>query len=103
MTIPLFFGDARRSLLIRSWSVPQGRGTDKQANAIEQKCKPKGDSTPDDLAALNKSSVGILNPRPVWSQQELGVISPRSLPPFACLFVNNLVGLNAVEVFHVRS
>ncbi|MEH1853741.1 MAG: hypothetical protein V7L11_19165 [Nostoc sp.] len=28
MTIPLFCGDARRGLVIRSRSVPQGRGTD---------------------------------------------------------------------------
>ncbi|MEH1779791.1 MAG: hypothetical protein V7K67_23585 [Nostoc sp.] len=28
MTIPLFCGDAGRSLVIRSRSVPQGRGTD---------------------------------------------------------------------------
>lgn len=36
MTIPLFFGDTRRSLRIRSRSVPQGRGMDKQANVIVQ-------------------------------------------------------------------
>ncbi|MEH1769204.1 MAG: hypothetical protein V7L27_31230 [Nostoc sp.] len=59
--------------------------------------KSSGDSTPDDLAALKESPVGVLNPCPLWSQQEINSaeltssstscptladsLTPRYLPP----------------------
>ncbi|MEH2050847.1 MAG: hypothetical protein V7K70_14140 [Nostoc sp.] len=49
--------------------------------------KSSGDSTPDDLAALKESPVGVLNPCPLWSQQETNstelASSPTSCPTLA--------------------
>ncbi|MFN6482208.1 MULTISPECIES: hypothetical protein [unclassified Nostoc] len=84
MTIPLFSGDAGRSLLIRSRSLPQGRDTD---NYSEADRRQEANSTA--LASL----------------QALSSFSPAFFNK-----INNSFGLNAVnlqialdEVFHVRS
>jgi hypothetical protein len=97
MTISLFFGDAARSFLIRSRSVPQGRGMDSYGEVSRrQEAEGKG----------LQYSLGCFSTREAArSQPVLGNLAPEVADK-----INNLVGLNAAnlqlatyEVFHVRS
>ncbi|WP_335029978.1 hypothetical protein [Nostoc sp.] len=108
MTIPLFCGDAGLSLLIRSRSVPQGRGMDsygeegrrqdsvavairlppafvveggRRQEAGGRRSKSVGVESPTDLEPVNSCSVGVLNPCSLWSR---AVVTECSFPPASC-------------------
>lgn len=110
MTIYLFFGDARRSLFIRSRSVPQGKGTDsygeegkrQDSAAVASPRSPAG-------GRRLQYSVGFF---PIREAARSQLVESEKISVLENLVaevvdkINNLVGLNAVnldEVFYVRS
>ncbi|MEH1882017.1 MULTISPECIES: hypothetical protein [unclassified Nostoc] len=98
MTIPLFSKDARRSLFIRSRSVPQGRGEEGRREQMSRGFDPYSFEA---TVALAFRRVRELS----------GCLKPLLLLPRGFIDqINNSVSLNAVnlqptayEVFYARS
>ncbi|MEH2192904.1 MAG: hypothetical protein V7K98_09710 [Nostoc sp.] len=110
MTIHLFFGDARRSLFIRLRSVPQGKGTDSYGEDGRRQDRATVASPRSSPGVRRlKYSVGFFSIREAARSQLVEGEKTSVLENLAAEVadkINNLVGLNAVnldEVFYVRS
>ncbi|MCW5315275.1 hypothetical protein GTQ43_16090 [Nostoc sp. KVJ3] len=97
MTIPLFFGDARHSLFIRSWSVPQGRCTDSDSEEGRRL-----------QYSLGFSSIRETAPMELVQSEKIPILG--NLAAEVTDKINHSVSLNAVnlqpatyEVFYARS
>ncbi|MEH2163755.1 MAG: hypothetical protein V7K38_22600 [Nostoc sp.] len=110
MRIHLFFGDARHSLFIRLQSVPQGKGTDSYGEEGRRQHSAAVASPRSSAGGRRlQYSVGFFPIREAARSQLVEREKISVLKKLAAEVVdkiNNLVGLNAVnldEVFYVSS